>query len=518
MDKKPEALKDIPKVGLIPISGKNDSQVKKIIRTRIKTKLANVKKFPTLEDCCKIKEKGISIDEESDLFEKGRTLAYEVMSTIKAKSSKEMIVPLQSKRLWQAWAVHDKELYRQAHRGNATVEQYTANIESNKAAIRREQLKHINVLTPTLRIFIESLLKLEGSSNSVVRNYFLQYLKLELNNLSRQNISGMQQKYVDAKRKFTLAKIQARECDDKAMSTEVQKNNKEMQVLQSDILNASFGLEHLFRELGQVYEAAVKSREYGDNLSRLPKVVAELLIEGYPLEVMDGDAAHVPLEWVTAVLNEAVKILNDPKVFVLSVLGLQSTGKSTMLNTVFGLQFNVSAGRCTRGAFMQLLPLDEEFRKRTDCSYVLVIDTEGLRAHALDPLKTQKHDNELATFVIGLANMTLINIYGQVPGDMDDILQISVHAFLRMNLVNYNLSCQFVHQNTGTDLGSQIGHEKFTQKLNQFTLDAAKAEKRTGHYESFNDVIKFDDQRDIYHFPALWMGDPPMAPVNHAGI
>ena len=73
---------------------------------------------------------------------------------------------------------------------------------------------------------------------------------------------------------------------------------------------------------------------------------------------------------------------------------------------------------------------------------------------------------------------------------------------------------QFVHQNTATDLGSQIGHEKFTQKLNQFTLDAAKAEKCTGQYESFNDVIKFDDQRDIYHFPGLWMGDPPMAPVN----
>ncbi len=513
VDKKPEALKKIPKVGLIQLSSKTDSQVKNIIRTRIKTKLANVKKFPPLEECCKIKEKGISVDEESDLFEKGQTLAYGVMSTIKAKSPsvKEMIVPSQSTRLWQTWAAEDKELYRQAHRGNATAEQYTAKIESEKAAIRRKQLKHLNVLTPTLKIFIESLLKLEGSSNSVVRNYFLQYLKLELNNLSRRNILGMRQKYVDAKRKFTLAKIQARECDDKTMSAEVQKNNKEIQVLQDDILNASFGLEHLFRELGQVYEAAVKSREYGDNLSRLPKVFAELLIEGYPLEVMDGDAAHVPLEWVTAVLNEAVKMLNDPKVFVLSVLGLQGTGKATMLNTVFGLQFNVSAGRCTRGAYMQLLQLGEEFREKTGCSYGLVIDTEGLRAPELDSKKTQKHDNELATFVIGLANMTLINIYGQAPGDMDDILQISVHAFLRMNLVNYNLSCQFVHHNTATDLGRQIGHEKFTQKLNQFTLDAAKAENRTGQYESF---MKFDDQRDIYHFPGLWMGDPPMAPVN----
>ena len=142
------------------------------------------------------------------------------------------------------------------------------------------------------------------------------------------------------------------------------------------------------------------------------------------------------LKWVIDVLKEAVKTLDNPNVFVLSVLGLQSTGKSTMLNTAFGLQFNVSAGRCTRGAFMQLLKLDEHLKSLTRCDYVLVVDTEGLRAPELDPLKTQKHDNELATFVIGLANMTVINIYGEIPGDMDDILQTSVHAFLRIQAVN----------------------------------------------------------------------------------
>ena len=173
---------------------------------------------------------------------------------------------------------------------------------------------------------------------------------------------------------------------------------------------------------------------------------------------------------------------NNPNVFVLSVLGLQSTGKSTMLNTLFGLQFNVSAGRCTRGAFMQLLKLGEDMTSQTKCDYVLVVDTEGLRAPELDPLKTQKHDNELATFVIGLANMTVINIYGEVPGDMDDILQTSVHAFLRMNQVKYYPSCQFVHQNVGVNIKGEVGRAKFTQKLNKFTIDAAREEHCEGQY------------------------------------
>ena len=263
---------------------------------------------------------------------------------------------------------------------------------------------------------------------------------------------------------------------------------------------------HLFRELGQVYEAALESGDYGKFFSCLPKAAAEFFIDGYPLELMDGDAAHVPLQWITAVLHSAVEMLGDPKIFVLSVLGLQSTGKSTMLNTVFGLQFNVSAGRCTHGAFMQLLSLDEELRQRTNCEYVLVVDTEGLHASELDPLKTQKHDNELATFVIGLANMTLINIYGEVPGDMDDILQTSVH---RMTQVKFNPSCQFIHQNTG-----EVGCAKFSQKLNQITIYAAREENCEGQFKSFDDVIKFNHQNDVHHFPGLWRGDPPMAPVD----
>ena len=240
-----------------------------------------------------------------------------------------------------------------------------------------------------------------------------------------------------------------------------------------------------------------------------------MLIVGYPLEIMDGDAVQVPLEWMKAVLSEVVELLGDHKVFVVSVLGLQSTGKSTMLNTTFGLQFNVSAGRCTRGVFMQIRPLDDALKESTGCSYIFIVDTEGLRAPILDPVKTQKHDNELATFVIGLANTTLINIFGEVPVDMDDILQTSVQAFLRMHRIKYYPSCQFVHQNAAINIKSEVGRAKFTQKLNKFTVDAAREEHCEGQYESFNQVIQFHDQTDVHYFNGLWKGDPPMAPVNH---
>ena len=511
VDKKPEALKkEIHNAFVIKLSNKNSLEIKQVIQRRINTKFSNVKKY-TIEEMCRIKEDEISVDEENDSHKEGKDLANEVIHAItshkvKKPGVKEVMIPLQGEGLWQSWATQDKEIHRQIHRGSEKVDIYMSKIKRKKTALRERQLKHVKLLSPVMKSFIVSLLKLESSSNRQLRSYFLQCLKLELDNLSRASIPGMQHQYQSIHREY-----QAKDEFKAGVQTEtrnIKALKEKMQVLQEEIINASFGLEHLFRELGQVYEAAVQSPSQREH--RLPKAAAELLIDGYPLEIMDGDAAHVPLEWITAVFDEAVKMLGDPKVFALSVLGLQSTGKSTMLNTTFGLQFNVSAGRCTRGAFLQLLPLDEELRRETECSYVLVVDTRGLRSPELDPQQTQKHDNELATFVIGLANITLINIYGEVPYD---ILQTSVHGFLRMNQAKYKPSCQFVHQIASTNLNSDIGHAQFTQTLNQFTLGAAK-EKCEGKFETFNDVIKFDDQTDVHHFPGLWKGDPPMAPVN----
>ena len=125
------------------------------------------------------------------------------------------------------------------------------------------------------------------------------------------------------------------------------------------------------------------------------------MIAGVPIELMDGDASYVPLKWVAAIFDKITEKVGDKRLFVLSVLGLQSSGKSTLLNALFGLQFTVSAGRCTKGAYMQLLKVEETFTEELGFDYVLVVDTEGLRAPELNN-KSQKWDNELATFVIGL--------------------------------------------------------------------------------------------------------------------
>ncbi|XDV12149.1 hypothetical protein PO909_000871, partial [Leuciscus waleckii] len=343
--------------------------------------------------------------------------------------------------------------------------------------------------------------------------HFLKWLGIFLDDYTSQDISVLHHKY---DKKWSVV-VKLKENDNK--SEKLKAEQAELERISEDLQAATFGLEHIMREIGQIYESCSSVKKNKKDLqfdfSSLPSLAAEMMISGFPLELMDGDAAHVPVIWISAVLDELIQKLGDQRVFVLSVLGLQSSGKSTMLNAMFGLQFAVSAGRCTRGAFMQLVRVSDEMRTQMNFDYILAVDTEGLRALELAGSSTRHHDNELATFVVGLGNLTLINIFGENPSEMQDILQIVVQAFLRMKEVRLNPSCLFVHQNVSDVTArekNEEGRRRLLQTLDKMTKLAAKNEVCDA--ECFSDVIKFDVQNDVKYFAHLWEGNPPMAPPN----
>ncbi|KAK1335981.1 hypothetical protein QTO34_003781 [Cnephaeus nilssonii] len=167
------------------------------------------------------------------------------------------------------------------------------------------------------------------------------------------------------------------------------------------------------------------------------------------------------------------------------------------------------------GAYMQLLKVEDTFTEEMGFDFVLVVDTEGLRAPQLSS-KSKNRDNELATFVIGLGNLTLINIFGENPSEMQDILQIVVQAFMRMKQVKISPSCVFVHQNVGEVTAkdqTMEGRRQLEQRLDEMAATAAEQEQ-CSDVTRFADVIKFDVNTHVYYFAHLWDGNPPMAPPN----
>ncbi|KAK9978615.1 hypothetical protein ABG768_020359 [Culter alburnus] len=490
----------------IGLKDRNQSDVSEELRRAINDCLSESSSTFKLEDVSKHSD--IRVDEEYDNdCKRGREAAQQMMSLLKKKDLteiKESVLPHQGK-LWHQWSQKNKEL----HRPRADEIEIEMEISRKLTEIKEiRQQQHESDISDFMKFFIKEI-----SSHDDHKMFFMKWLIILLDEYISADLSNLHDKYDE--KWSTVLKL--KENNDK--SEQLKAEQIELERISEDLQAAAFGLEHIMREISQIYESCSSVKKNKKDLqfdfSSLPSLAAEMMISGFPLELMDGDAAHVPVIWISAVLDKLIQKLGDQRVFVLSVLGLQSSGKSTMLNAMFGLQFAVSAGRCTRGAFMQLVKMSDEMKTQMNFDYILVVDTEGLRALELAGRSTRHHDNELATFVVGLANLTLINIFGETPSDMQDILQIVVQAFMRMKKVRLNPSCVFVHQNVSDVTAvekNMEGRRRLQETRDEMTKLAAEEEGYDA--ECFSDVIRFDVQNDVKYFAQLWEGSPPMAPPN----
>ncbi|XP_039719394.1 interferon-induced very large GTPase 1-like [Pteropus medius] len=495
---------------MIGIRNRNEAELTEELTTTITRLLKLSDTVLSLEDCTQIAHKqGFLIDEDQGDCKEAKEKAETVMALLKHKKIsqvKENLLPLQG-QLWHLWCKKDKELYHLREKGNRSIEQHKSEIEAEKQRIRCQQLTRAFPLNELMQ---SVLLILRKHSETQTSLYFLQWLSAFLDNLTAGHLEKLNEK-----KKSLWSEIQTKK-QTAPNSDKLKVWQDKIEALSIEISDCTLGIEQFLREAGQIYEALEETNSIKDILlTSLPQIAADLMISGVPIELMDGDASYVPLKWVAALFDKVSEKLGNKRLFVLSILGLQSSGKSTLLNALFGLQLTVSAGRCTQGAYMQLLKVEETFTDELGFDFVLVVDTEGLRAPELRN-ESNNHDNELATFVIGLGNLTLINIFGENPSEMQDILQIVVQAFMRMKQVKLSPSCFFVHQNVGevTAKDQTIeGRRRLEQRLDEMTAIAAEQEQ-CSDITHFSDVIKFDVDTNVYYFAHLWDGNPPMAPPN----
>lgn len=492
----------------IGIKNRNKAELLGELNKRIKDLLEGSNTLFSLDACQDVARKlGFLVDQDTAACVEAKEKAQALEKLLKKEKLydiKSQLLPLQGK-LWYTWCKKDKELTRLQEKGNKSIEHHRSQIESEKSVIRKKQLRKAFPLNELMKSFLGFL----QSQPVDTKKYFLQWMKVFMDDLSSDRLDELKRQYHQLWSDILAMKKSSEEKDLKSVLL------RRLDAVSNEIKDSSIGLEHILREVGQIYEALESMHSEDVCFAKLPDIAADLMVSGYPIELMDGDASYVPLRWIGAIFDRLIEKLGDKQVFVLSVLGIQSTGKSTLLNAMFGLQFNVSAGRCTRGAFMQLIKVDAKLQEDVGFDYMLVVDTEGLRAIEMANKESLNHDNELATFVIGIGNMTLINIFGENPSEMEDVLQIAVQAFLRMKQVHLSPSCLFVHQNVGEITAKEQnmeGQRHLQEKLDEMTVIAAQQESCDA--SCFSDVIGFDVNTHIHYFAHLWEGNPPMAPPN----
>ncbi|CAG8718135.1 40179_t:CDS:10 [Gigaspora margarita] len=276
----------------------------------------------------------------------------------------------------------------------------------------------------------------------------------------------------------------------------------------SRLSTIDLGIEHFFRGLGHMYKFVFNSNDSDNptivNISRSPKHYAELLINGHAIELLDSDSTIISEVWFLAVCGHIDKKFPNLRIFVISILGPQSSGKSTLLNTLFASKFPVSTGRCTRGILMRFLFLEKGLSNQLGVDAFILIDTEGLGApEKIDMPELETNDRKLANFTMQLSNLTIINTLGDSKRVLTKILR-AIGTMTNLHTFPNILIVQHVAENNKTKLELEPKfHENFQEVLKTVNiefLNKMKDKKLLKVFAPFkNGTITYSPQSKQYH-------------------
>ncbi|XP_053405364.1 interferon-induced very large GTPase 1-like [Mercenaria mercenaria] len=443
-------------------------------------------------------ENGMNIDENDSEICKHIQDAESVSAVILKRyesHSKHDLFPIQESNYLE-WTASDIEICKlRNYTKKETVRNYREKLNKEKIDCRKRQY---NLLSAD-ECRNSLIMYLINSTHETMYKYYIRCLQLNLDSIIRPNVNRLHSEYKSFFTEMRLLRKEAKEFEKRICHLDNRMNVK------------SLSISVFVREMGQIYETVmsqdtVKKGFLYNLCQNLLKAAVFLLCEGYAIEIMDGRSNAVPVEWVQAILKELSQSLGDIRIKVISVLGMQSTGKSTLLNTMFGCQFTVGSGRCTRGVQINLVKVSDNIGHKYSAQYFLLVDTEGILVSTPSSKQATLRDKlgrELATFVIGLANITIINVIGEDVSYLQDILPISVFAFLRMGRVGINPKCKLIHHKVDKKNKRELQTQShiLQERLNDFTEKACSLEGVK--IETFNEIINFELNEDVYYFPAF---------------
>ena len=214
--------------------------------------------------------------------------------------------------------------------------------------------------------------------------------------------------------------------DIQTMTTALQ---EEISNLNEEIENNNISFDHFYSELYYYYDF-YNSIEYdkGDLtglFENLKKAYLREVTEGYPIHLIKNNSVSIHHQFLEEIFHN--EYFRDKQYFIISILGMQSSAKSTLLNYLFGTDFKVSSGRCTRGIYASIIQSENTNQK------IILLDTEGLSSiEGNDKL----FDHQMALMCFGLSHLVLINHKGELSKNLQELLELSLYAMNYMSILN----------------------------------------------------------------------------------
>ncbi|CAD8155009.1 unnamed protein product [Paramecium pentaurelia] len=189
--------------------------------------------------------------------------------------------------------------------------------------------------------------------------------------------------------------------------------------IENELKFKKIGIEIFWRELIQ-FECL------GKQLSINPiDALCQIIRKGEPFELLDGDSQTIDKQFLKKLIQQ-LKQDENQKVLVLSVLGPQSSGKSTLWNKIFGCHFWTSVGRCTRGINIQLIKVRDKSIFGSLFDQILLLDTEGLQS----PNQTDiEFDQKMSLFILAISDITLLTVKGDIHLQFHNLIEICIYQY-----------------------------------------------------------------------------------------
>ena len=207
-------------------------------------------------------------------------------------------------------------------------------------------------------------------------------------------------------------------------SLNMSEKQEKLKQINDEIDKRSVSIEVFWRELMALYNYNEEQVTKVIGVDPVEKIEA-FLERGEPFELIDGDN----LQFNENLLKKLFARLKG-KMCTISVLGPQSSGKSTLLNYLFGCQFMSSVGRCTRGIYLSILRI-----KNPQYQYLMILDTEGLQS-------VEKNDDEfdrkITLFCLAVSQIIIVNVKGDLHLPMKSLLEICTLSLHELNKAKIN--------------------------------------------------------------------------------
>ncbi|XP_062508948.1 uncharacterized protein LOC134185183 [Corticium candelabrum] len=207
---------------------------------------------------------------------------------------------------------------------------------------------------------------------------------------------------------------------------------------QFDISIDSFWSELM--ELCALLEDDTKTNHHLSRLRVDPQLIKQIytqcVLEGYPMQLLRGNPLQMTAnKFMRDIMKQlGVDLKNRSNLLVVSVIGAQSSAKSTLLNYLFGCGFATRAGRCTKGLYAS-------FVRISDGRYLLVLDSEGLLS-----LEGGGHvfDGQITVMAMACSDAVIVNHKGEISSQMKELLEVCLYAMDYLKLADIRTEMMFV--------------------------------------------------------------------------